>query len=173
MSTRSTNEDDAPQNDDLYDDTYDSQDDFLSANEMRMENTATPDIFTPEQMESAQFLEPCFFAKQRGSLREFLSVLGIISETGVTKVLHILDEHYPTLLHETDALFQAMEEEYCQLCLGGASKVGHLTEEGFMECEENLTRRLHCMKMLYTIRIKRLGLRVEMNKSGALDGSDN
>ena len=168
-NNRSTNEDDVPQDDDLYDDTYDSQDDFLSTSNP----TATSDTFTPEQMESPQFLESCFLAKQRGTLRDFLSILGIYTEVGVAKVLRILDEHYPTLLHETDAIFQVLEQEYCQLCLGGAAKVGQLTEEGFMECEENLNRRLHCMKMLYTIRIKRLGLRVEMNKAGESDGNNS
>ncbi len=170
MSNRSTGDDDMPQDDDLFDATYDSQDDYCSSqNEMCLGT----DMFTPEQMELPQFLEPCFLAKQRGTLSDFLSVLGIKSEEGVTKVLRILDEHYPTLLHETDALFQALEQEYCQLCLGGAAKVGQLTEEGFMECEENLTRRMECMKMLYSIRIKRLELRVLMEKSGVSDGSDS
>ena len=150
---------------DIFDPSYDPSEDFES-------KVTTKMTYKPEDMDSPQFLRSCAASKVRGGLTNFLGALGIVGEIGVAKVERILDSHFPTLLHQSDVLFEMMEEEYSNMCIGSVTRVGDMTEEGeFVESTENTNRRLQALQMLYKLRMTRLKLREDINKLENFDAT--
>ena len=139
--------------DELYDPDYEYGEDFetTSIEEMLVQS--------PEDMEEPRFLSACFLAKQQGQLPTLLSVFSITSPEGVTQVEQILDQHYPTLLHQTDSLFEMMEQELARLSIGNATRIGEMDTQGLVLDVKSEDRRVQALALLFNVRAKRLELR--------------
>jgi len=153
-------EDDDKIDEDLFDPTHEFDEDYESQVEVLS--------YAPEDMEEPRFLKVCLLARVKGTLPELLYAFGITSEEGVVKVNRILDEHYPTFEHQTELLFELMESELSQICLGGASHVTDL-EDGFKESEGSIKRRLKALELLYTVRSSRMVIRNKLEERDARD----
>lgn len=115
--------------------------------------------YFPEDMLTPQFFEPCFRSHLSGNLRAFLSVLGLGDDDNVARVQSLLEQRAPTIWDESDHLFVLIEQELAQMCLGGATRVGDFTEDGFALDAKVEERRLKAMELLAFVRVKRLELR--------------
>lgn len=156
-------DDDEEVDDDLNDPTFDSSEDYNSEQTEVMK-------YSPEEMESPQFLQPCLLARMRGELELFLGALGITGEDSVAKVNRILDEHYPTFNHQTDALLELIEHELSSICLGGVTRISDIDNKGaIIETTESGDRRIKSLHILYKVRMSRLALRPKLDAE--LEGS--
>lgn len=154
-------DDDFKQDSNIFDPSYDPMEDFCTPNEV---SSTMKMSYKPDDMGQVQFLRPCMEAKARGGLRDFLGALGISGEAAVARVNSILDENYPSLNHQTDILFEMMEEEFGALCIGSVTRLGDVTEEGgFVECNDTTTVRLKALQSLYELRMARLEIRKRLD----------
>lgn len=115
--------------------------------------------YFPEDMLTPQFFEACFRSHLSGNLRVFLSALGLGDDDNVSRVQSLLEQRVPTMSDESDQLFGLIEQELAQMCLGGATRVGDFTEEGFALDAKVEERRLKAMELLAFVRVQRLDLR--------------
>ncbi len=154
-------EDDTDIDDALVDPTHEPGEDYNTSQEELLK-------YDPEDMESPQFLPACLLARVKGNLVDFLSVLGIQGDEQISKVNQILDQHFPTFIHQSDALFELIENELSNNCLGGVNRVGDLDSTGvFIESKSNQELKLKALQLLYKIRLTRLRMYSKMELGNA------
>ncbi len=115
--------------------------------------------FSPEDMLTPQFFDPCYLSHLRGRLPNFLSGVGLGSADDVARVESLFDQKFPTFHAESDHLLGLIEQELVQVCLGGCTRVGDFTEDGFVLDAKSEERRFRAMQLLTVVRVKRLELR--------------
>lgn len=121
--------------------------------------------YFPEDMLTPQFFEPCLQCHLKGDLRAFLYALGLGDDENVARVQSLFEQRIPTLQAESDHLFALMEHELAQMCLGGVTRAGDFTDEGFVLDVKVEERRLKAMELLAFVRIKRLEWRSKSKPS--------
>ena len=115
--------------------------------------------FSPESMLDPRHLDNVFVYSLNGDLFSYLSALGLGSSNSMAAVRACLDQAYPTLVDETDKLFQLMEKELLQCTLGGMSRV--LADEdadGFRLSMTEEQHKVQRMELLLRVRLARLRL---------------
>ena len=72
-----------------------------------------------------------------------------------------MDQRFPSFDHQTEVLFELIENDLSQMCLGGACKVVDM-EDGLTESEANVDRRLKALQLLYKVRSSRTVIKAKL-----------
>lgn len=114
--------------------------------------------YSPEDMLTPQFFDACYRSHLKGHLQDFLSALGLGSAENVATVESLFDQKFPNFHDESDHLLGMVEQELAQVCLGGATRVGDFTDDGFALDTKTEEKRFRAMELLTFVRLKRLEL---------------
>jgi len=128
-------------------------------------STCTP-LASLEDLVRGKHSDQTFLYRLRGKLAEYVNVLGYKTPAQVAVVEAELEELYPTLEEETDRLFQLIEQDLLETCLGGSSRV--LDERAYDRDEvileyESQKHKLQSLRLLQKIRLSRLEIRKMIN----------
>jgi hypothetical protein len=128
-------------------------------------STCTP-LASVDDIVHGKHSDPAFLYRLRGKLADYINALGYKTPAQVAAVEAALEGRYPTLEEETDRLFQLIEQDLLETCLGGSSRV--LDERAYNENEvileyESQHHKLKSLQLLQSIRLSRLEIRKVIN----------
>lgn len=120
---------------------------------------------TLDALMEAPHEENVLLAHLSGQLKYYLAGCGWNTETDLCKVIRELELRYPTLEHETDALYELLERQLVEDVFSPMWDFPELVEDGVTEYAEISAKiRLGRQKLLFAVRERRCELKDKLNQ---------